>query len=71
MDPGAAPQISAENAPRSGREYSYLEIARLFGRDHTTVMHGVAAHRNAALLGVVSSVAWKAFYSLRVRPFLL
>lgn len=26
------------------RAYSYLEIARLFGRDHTTVIHGVAAH---------------------------
>jgi chromosomal replication initiation ATPase DnaA len=26
------------------REYSYLEIAHLFGRDHTTVMHGIAAH---------------------------
>ena len=26
------------------REYSYSEIARLFGRDHTTIQHGVAAH---------------------------
>jgi chromosomal replication initiation ATPase DnaA len=26
------------------RSYSFLEIARFFGRDHTTVLHGVAAH---------------------------
>ncbi len=26
------------------RCYSFLEIARLFQRDHTTVSHGVAAH---------------------------
>lgn len=26
------------------RHYSYLEIARLFQRDHTTVRHGVEAH---------------------------
>jgi chromosomal replication initiation ATPase DnaA len=27
------------------RYYSYPEIARLFGKDHTTVWQGVAAHR--------------------------
>jgi chromosomal replication initiation ATPase DnaA len=27
------------------RSYSFFEIARLFGRDHTTVLHGVAAHQ--------------------------
>jgi chromosomal replication initiation ATPase DnaA len=27
------------------RNYSFPEIARLFGRDHSTVLHGVAAHR--------------------------
>lgn len=26
------------------REYSYPEIARLFARDHTTIMAGVSAH---------------------------
>ncbi len=26
------------------RQYSYPEIARLFGRDHTTVMAGIHAH---------------------------
>ena len=26
------------------RHYSYLEIARLFRRDHTTVLHGVVTH---------------------------
>lgn len=26
------------------RSYSYQEIARWFGRDHTTVLHGVGAH---------------------------
>lgn len=29
----------------SARHYSYAEIARLFRRDHTTVLHGVQAHR--------------------------
>lgn len=27
-----------------GRSYSYVEIARLFGRDHSTVFHGIRAH---------------------------
>jgi chromosomal replication initiation ATPase DnaA len=27
------------------RNYSYCEIARMFGRDHTTVVHGVLAYR--------------------------
>ena len=27
-----------------GREYSYSEIARLFDRDHATILHGIAAH---------------------------
>lgn len=27
------------------RHYSYPEIARMFGRDSTTVLHGVAAHQ--------------------------
>lgn len=27
------------------RSYSYVEIARLFGRDHTTVHHGIRAHQ--------------------------
>ena len=27
------------------RHYSYPEIARMFGRDSTTVVHGVAAHQ--------------------------
>jgi chromosomal replication initiation ATPase DnaA len=26
------------------REYSYPEIARLFARDHTTIMAGISAH---------------------------
>ena len=26
------------------RHYSYAEIARLFRRDHTTVLHGIQAH---------------------------
>jgi chromosomal replication initiation ATPase DnaA len=26
------------------RSYSFVEIARFFGRDHTTVLHGVAAY---------------------------
>lgn len=34
------------------RRYSYSEIARLVQRDHTTVLHGIAAHerRHAAAL---------------------
>jgi chromosomal replication initiation ATPase DnaA len=27
------------------RHYSLAEIGRLFGRDHTTVLHGIQAHR--------------------------
>jgi chromosomal replication initiation ATPase DnaA len=30
------------------RHYSLLEIARLFGRDHATVLAGVAAHNRRA-----------------------
>jgi hypothetical protein len=39
--PGAlvADQESAD------RSYGYSEIARMFGRDHTTVVHGVLAYR--------------------------
>jgi chromosomal replication initiation ATPase DnaA len=34
------------------REYSFPEIARLFARDHTTIMAGIRAHerRSAVLL---------------------
>jgi chromosomal replication initiation ATPase DnaA len=27
------------------RFYSFAEIGRFFGRDHTSVIHGIAAHR--------------------------
>ncbi len=27
------------------RSYSFPEIARIVGRDHTTVLHGIAAHQ--------------------------
>jgi chromosomal replication initiation ATPase DnaA len=30
---------------RPDRSYSYPEIGRLFGRDHSTVFYGVTAHR--------------------------
>jgi chromosomal replication initiation ATPase DnaA len=30
------------------REYSYPEIARLFARDHTTIMAGIGAHERRA-----------------------
>jgi chromosomal replication initiation ATPase DnaA len=30
------------------RHYSLLEIARLFGRDHATIVAGLAAHRRRA-----------------------
>jgi chromosomal replication initiation ATPase DnaA len=29
----------------SGRNYSLLEIARLFRRDHSTIRHGISAHQ--------------------------
>jgi chromosomal replication initiation ATPase DnaA len=32
------------------REYSYPEIARLFARDHTTIMAGISAHERRASL---------------------
>jgi chromosomal replication initiation ATPase DnaA len=31
--------------PHPERRYSYPEIARLFDRDHTTVLAGIEAHR--------------------------
>lgn len=30
------------------RHYSYLEIGRIFGRDHSTIRFGVEAHRRRA-----------------------
>ncbi|HEX4760013.1 MAG TPA: helix-turn-helix domain-containing protein [Thermoleophilaceae bacterium] len=30
------------------RQYSYPEIARLFARDHTTIMAGISAHERRA-----------------------
>lgn len=30
------------------RDYSYPEIARLFARDHTTIMAGISAHQRRA-----------------------
>jgi chromosomal replication initiation ATPase DnaA len=30
------------------REYSYPEIARIFARDHTTIMAGISAHERRA-----------------------
>lgn len=33
-----------------GRSYSFIEIARLFQRDRTTIRHGVAAHRRRHLV---------------------
>jgi chromosomal replication initiation ATPase DnaA len=30
------------------RDYSYSEIARMLGRDHTTVLHGALAHERRA-----------------------
>jgi chromosomal replication initiation ATPase DnaA len=32
-----------------GRHYSLLEIASLFRRDHTTVLHGIRAHQQRAM----------------------
>jgi chromosomal replication initiation ATPase DnaA len=33
------------------RSYSYPEIARLVGRDHSTVFQGITAHRQRCLAG--------------------
>jgi chromosomal replication initiation ATPase DnaA len=34
------------------REYSYPEIARLFARDHTTIMAGIGAHERRAAISL-------------------
>jgi chromosomal replication initiation ATPase DnaA len=37
------------------RYYSLIDIARLFGRHHTTIMAGVAAHTRRLALGVMTT----------------